>query len=104
MIGIGTWKCHVDTMMFAGDIKFRVADNGGQYEPSVLMDGPVPAYTIKSITEENGDTLHIVANVEMLKNRDIEITVTFNGDTCTGFVKVPFLGKIKLENGVRIEE
>lgn len=104
MIGIGTWKCHVDTMMFEGDIKFRIDDNGGQYEPTILMDGPVPEYSIKSITEENGDTLHIVGNAEMMKGKDIDIVVTFSGDSCTGFVKIPFLGKIKLKNGVRIED
>lgn len=80
MIGIGTWSCSVDTMFFAGDIKFRVGDKDGQYDLAILMDGPVPSYTVKSVAEENGDTLHIVGNVELLPGKDIDITVTFAGD------------------------
>lgn len=68
------------------------------------MDGPIPEFQIKEIKEENDDTLHAIANVEMLPGKDIDVALTFAGDTFNGVIKVPFLGKIKLNNGYRLAE
>ena len=104
MIGIGNWGCHVDTMFFKGDVKFTITDNGGEYGFEHHMDGPIPEFQIKEIKEENDDTLHAIANVEMLPGKDIDVALTFAGDTFNGVIKVPFLGKIKLNNGYRLAE
>ena len=104
MIGMGNWGGHVDTMFFKGDVKFTITDNGGEYGFELHMDGPIPEFQIKEIKEENDDTLHAIANVEMLPGKDIDVALTFAGDTFNGVIKVPFLGKIKLNNGYRLAE
>lgn len=102
MIGLGTWKCHVDTMFFKGDAQINIFDNNGEYGFELdIPDMSVPDVQIKSITED-GNTLSAVANVDVLPGKDIEISLTFDGDTVNGMLKVPFLGKIKLKNGVRV--
>ena len=113
MIGIGNWGCHVDTMFFKGDVKFTITDNGGEYGFELHMDGPIPEFQIKEIKEENDAyysqvmssvDLTAIANVEMLPGKDIDVALTFAGDTFNGVIKVPFLGKIKLNNGYRLAE
>lgn len=104
MVGVGSWGCKVDTMFFEGEIKFDVIDNNGEYDFKLYVNNVMPEFTVKSLTEENGDTLHGVGTASVLPNKDIEVILTFNGDSFSGVVKVPFLGKIKLKNGYRISE
>ena len=33
---------------------------------------------------------------------NVDISVEINGDTFTGYIKVPFLGKIEIKNGRKI--
>lgn len=101
MIGIGSWTCRIDTMFYEGDADFVIADNGGEYDISLSVGGVSPEFTVKSLTEENGDTLHGIGTAAVMPNKDLEVILTFNGDKFTGVVKVPFLGKIKLKDGKR---
>ena len=101
MIGLGKWGCHVDTMFFKGDVEITISDNNGQYALELFLpDIDIPEYTVKSV-DEDGNTLHAVVNVSML-GKDVDVTVTFEADSFSGIIKIPFLGKIKLKDGFRI--
>lgn len=104
MIGIGTWMCHVDTMLFKGDAKIKIYDNGGQYGFDLdVKDIDIPDIDVKDIVED-GDTLTATATTSMLPGKEIPITLTFDGDTVEGSLKVPFVGKVKLKNGRKIAD
>ncbi len=103
MIGLGKWVCHVDTMFFRGDAHLHLFDNNGEYGFELtLPDMDVPAITVKDVVEDD-NTLNAVANTDLLPGKDISVSLTFEGDTFTGLLKVPFIGKIKLKDGKREE-
>ncbi|MBQ8015204.1 MAG: hypothetical protein IJ264_03345 [Clostridia bacterium] len=102
MIGLGTWACNVNTMFFSGEAKIRVFDDNGNYGFELEVPGvTVPDITIKKI-EEDDDTIYAVIQTSLLPDKDIELTVTFDGDEFDGFVKIPFLGKVKFKDGHRV--
>lgn len=104
MIGLGKWACNVNTMFFSGEAKLRVFDNNGSYGFELEIPGvPAPDIIIKSI-EEDDDTINAVIQTNLLPDKDIIFTVTFDGDEFDGFVKIPFLGKVKFKDGHRIAE
>ena len=101
MIGLGKWICHVDTMFFRGDARIRLFDDNGKYGFELtLPDMDIPEVVIKDGTED-GNTLKAIANIDLLPGKDIDVTLTFDGDTFEGLLKVPFIGKIKLKDGKR---
>ena len=102
MIGLGTWACNVNTMFFSGEAKIRVFDDNGNYGFELEVPGvTVPDITIKKI-EEDDDTIYAVIQTSLLPDKDIELTVTFDGDEFDGFVKIPFLCKVKFKDGHRV--
>jgi len=101
MIGLGTWKFSVDTMFYKGAAILDITNEDGEYAIKVdLPDMDGVEIAVKSAAAD-GDTLTGIAITEMLKGKDIPYSVTFDGDSASGFLKVPFLGKLKLENGAR---
>lgn len=103
MIGIGKWLCGIDTMMFRGEAILTIADEGGEYALTAEVQGmKTPEYTISDI-QEDGNTLTAVVHTPVLSGKPLPISLTFDGDTMTGFAKVPLLGKIKLKYGKRID-
>ena len=102
MVGIGTWSCRVDTMFFKGSGEVKVFDDGGKYGFELKIPGvTIPDMTIKEVAE-NGNRVHAIVGTSVMPNKDLEIDVTFDGDTFTGFVKVPILGKVILKDGKRV--
>lgn len=102
MIGIGTWQCSVDTMFFSGTAEIRVFDKNGEYGFELKVPGvDIPNIDVKEVQEE-GNTINAVATTDMLPGKDINISLEFDNDTFTGFLKVPFLGKIKIKDGKKI--
>lgn len=102
MIGIGKWACSVDTMMFRAEAVVTISDNGGEYAFDIDAKGiNVPEYKVYNI-EENGNTLSAVVSSPMLPGKEVPVCMTFEGDTVSGYVRVPVLGKVKLKNGKRI--
>ncbi len=102
MLGIGTWECKIDTVFFKGTAQLKVFDNKGEYGFDLTVPGmEVP--DIKVISVEEDDTfLDAVVHTSLTGDKDINVSVEFDGDIVTGFVKVPYLGKIKLKDGHRI--
>lgn len=102
MIGIGRWAVSIDTMMFRGDAVLVIADKDGTYDFSVEVENlKVPPYAVNNITED-GNTLTATVTTSVLPGKEVPISLTFDGDTLTGFAKIPLLGKIKLKNGHKI--
>ncbi len=104
MIGLGKWACNVNTMFFTGEAKIKVFDDNGKYGFELDVPGvTVPDITVKEL-EEDGDTINATVQTGLLPGKDIELTITFVGDEFDGFLKIPFLGKVKFKDGHRIAE
>jgi len=102
MIGLGTWKFQVDTMFYNGAAILDITCEGGVYDIKCkLPDMDIPEIVIGSITEEDS-TLTGIATTDLLKGKEIPCSVTFDGDTAEGVLKVPFIGKLKLKDGAKI--
>jgi len=102
MLGLGKWACNVNTMFFSGEVKLEVVDNNGEYGFELdLPDVDVPDIEIKKV-EEDDDTINATVATSLLPGKDIELSITFDDDTFDGFIKIPFLGKVKLKDGRRI--
>ncbi len=104
MIGLGKWACSVNTMFFSGEVKFTVFDNNGEYGFELDIPGiQIPDITIKSV-EEDDDTINAVVQTSLLPGKDIELNASFDDDEFDGFLKIPFIGKVKFKDGHRIAE
>ena len=103
MIGLGNWSVSVDTMMFRGDALVTISDKGGNYDFAVRVSKleKMPPFTVDSVTED-GNTLSLLVSTPLLNGKQIAIEMTFEGDTLTGFAKIPLLGKIRFKNGHRV--
>jgi hypothetical protein len=102
MIGLGTWEFSVDTMVFKGNALLTVGQQNGAYDISVdVRDMQTPEILISDV-EENGNTLSGIATSPLLKGKEIPFSMTFEGDTANGSLRVPFLGRIKLNQGRKV--
>lgn len=102
MIGLGKWACNVNTMFFSGEVKINVFDDNGKYGFELDIPGvTVPDIDVKKL-EEDGNTINVVAQTSLLPGKDVEMTVSFDGDEFDGFLKIPFLGKVKFKDGHRV--
>ena len=55
-----------------------------------------------TVIVDSGGTLDAKATVAILPGKEIDIHLTFDEDGCNGYLKIPFVGKIKIKNAVRI--
>ena len=96
MIGLGKWKLNISIPFLKADPVLTISDNNGQYEFSVDVQGfgVTPAINLVKVTEENGNTLRVKAEIPMLNIPDVEGALTFEGMFCKGEVMVPMLGKV----------
>ncbi|HOD02359.1 MAG: hypothetical protein BWY46_01807 [Firmicutes bacterium ADurb.Bin300] len=103
MIGLGNWLAHVDTMFFKGDAIIKVYDKNGEYgfDLELPSDMDIPEFKIYDITED-GNTLNAKASVDLLQGKEIDLSFTFEGDTASGFLKIPYIGKIKIKEAKKI--
>ena len=105
MIGLGKWQAEINNIIFKGSAVFTIADDNGNYKIDLELPGEdlgVSDINIQNI-QEDGDTLTGEATVDIIPGgKACEISLTFTDDVCNGFLKVPFIGKIKLKNGHRV--
>ena len=102
MIGLGIWKFSVDTMFYRGDALLKVRDINGIYDIKCeLTDVELPPVALSNLVEE-GSTVTGTAATDLLKGKEIPFSVTFDGDSASGYLKVPFIGKIRMKDGHRI--
>jgi|LSQX01.2.fsa_nt_gb hypothetical protein len=107
MIGLGTWEAHVEMMVYTGDIKFDITDEGGKY--GLRLYGPEKFEKILgNVTYEDinadGNTLSGKGVFKMgISKVEVFITATFDGDTFTGTLEIPKLKRvIPIQNGRRV--
>ena len=102
MLGLGTWEFNVDTMFYRGRVLLIVNEKDGAYDIGIDIPGmDVPAFEMKSIAVED-TTVTGTVQTDLLRGKDIPFSVTFDGDSAEGFLKVPFMGKFTMRDGKRI--
>ena len=105
MIGLGKWQAEINNIIFKGSAVFTIADDNGNYKIDLELPGEdlgVSDINIQNI-QEDGDTLTGEATVDIIPGgKACEISLTFTDDLCNGFLKVPFIGKIKVKDAKKI--
>lgn len=105
MIGLGKWQAEINNIIFKGSAVFTITDENGSYKIDLELPGEdlgVSDIDIQNI-QEDGDTLTGEAKVDILPgDKPCEISLTFTDDVCNGFLKVPFIGKIKVKDAKKI--
>ncbi|MBP9989533.1 MAG: hypothetical protein KBT46_08560 [Ruminococcus sp.] len=97
MIGLGTWEAPIKTMIYKGTGRMIISDVNGEYDFKFELVGEqLPEIKISDIVED-GNTLTATAECDLLKGKQIPVTVTFDGDKMSGMIKAPLIGRIKLE-------
>ena len=104
MIGLGKWTGDIETSMISGNAIVEISDNNGEYDFSVTVPSlkKLPNFRVYDI-KENGNCLSGKAEIDLMGKMNVDISVKINGDTFTGYIKVPFFGKIEIKNGRRID-
>ena len=103
MIGVGKYKVNIDHMFFKGEAIFEIEYENGNYGIEIDIDDADVDFDV-TITEfeEDEDTLDAKATVAILPGKEIDIHLTFEDDGCNGYLKIPFVGKIKIKDAVKI--
>ncbi len=105
MLGLGTWLFDVDTMVYSGEGILIISDDNGSYKFVVQTPDKKKNFDITvRETAQNGNTLEAIFGVSQLAGKDIYASITFNGDKAEGYVKIPFIGKVKIKNGRKIAD
>ena len=103
MIGLGKWTGEIETSLISGNAIVEISDNNGEYDFSVTVPSmkTLPNFKVYDIKEE-GNCLSGKAEIELMGKMNVDISVEINGDAFTGYIKVPFLGKIEIKIGRKI--
>lgn len=103
MIGLGKWSGEINTSIISGCAVVDIRDNNGQYDFSVTVSNmsELPEFSVYDI-KEDGNCLSGKADIAIMGKMTVDIFVEIHGDTFTGYIKVPFFGKIQIENGRKI--
>ena len=103
MIGVGKYKVNIDHMFFQGEAIFEIEYENGKYEFEIEIENADFDFDIDiTEAEEDGNTLYAKATVAILPGKTIDVNLTFEDDKCNGFLKIPFVGKIKIKDAVKI--
>jgi hypothetical protein len=103
MIGLGKWKFSVNTVLLKGEAIINIMNKNGEYAFSADIPGlkEMPDYYIDEV-KVNGDTLNIKGGTPLLPGKVIEVSATFKGDTCEGYINAPFIGKLLIKDGKKV--
>ena len=63
---------------------------------------PIERMVLVDEYEADDDTLDAKATVAILPGKEIDVHLTIDDDGCNGYLKIPFVGKIKIKDAVRI--
>lgn len=105
MLGYGNWLAKIDTMFYTGDALLKISGTADDYQVELELPGnsaDIPDFRIFDVSAE-GDTLICKAEVSAIPGKYADISLTFEDDTCNGFIKVPFLGKIRIKDAKRVD-
>ncbi len=104
MIGLGKYTVKIDHMFYNGIAVFEIKNDDGNYEIDIELendDFDMPDIELKDVIEEV-DTLIAKAYIDEFPGKAIDVNLTFIDDKCNGFLKIPFVGKIKIKDAVKI--
>lgn len=104
MIGLGKYKAKINNMFFKGDAIFELDFEDGKYEMEIELQGAdfdMPDFELKNVRED-GNTLLANATTSLLPGKEIDVELTFENNKCNGFLKIPFIGKIKIKDAEKI--
>lgn len=103
MIGLGIWTGDIETSVISGNAVVEISDNNGKYDFKVTVPSlkKIPNFTVYDI-KENGNCLSGKAEIDLMGKVNADISVEINGDKFTGYIKVPFFGKVEIKNGRKI--
>ncbi len=103
MIGLGKWSGDIETSVISGNAIVEIKDNNGEYDFSVTVPSlkKIPDFRVYNI-KENGNCLSGKAEIDFMGKMTVDVFAEINGDTFTGYIKVPFFGKIEIKNGRKI--
>ncbi|MDR1805794.1 MAG: hypothetical protein LBQ80_03365 [Clostridium sp.] len=104
MVGIGTWGCKIDTLFFKGDASIKIFDDDGKYGVELqIPDVEIPEVEIVEVdANEETNEVDATARISLLPGKDISCHFEFEEETFTGFLKIPFLGKVRLKDGKKL--
>lgn len=104
MLGIGKYKAQINNMFFKGEAIFELIDKGGKYDIQIELedkDIDMPEIIIEDTSVED-NTLNAKATSPTFPGKEVDVSLTFEDDKCNGFLKIPFVGKVKIKDAVKI--
>ena len=103
MLGLGKWQIVVSTRFYSGEVFLIIGEKDGEYDIyTEFPSGKRPDFRFSKLQAE-GSTITGVAQHSMLQGKMLPFNVTFENDTVSGSLDVPFVGMIKFEKGVRVD-
>lgn len=104
MLGLGKYKVNIDHMFYTGVAVFEIKNDEGNYEIDIELennDFEMPDIELKDVIVEV-DTIIAKAEIDEFPGKAVDVNLTFTDDKCNGFLKIPFVGKIKIKDAVKI--
>jgi len=102
MIGLGKWEINVNTRFYSGDVLLVIAEKDGAYDIyAEFPGGKRPDFQFSGLRAQ-GNTITGVARHSLLQGSQIPLRLTFEDDTVSGSLDVPFLGMIEFSKGGKV--
>ncbi len=97
------YRAKINNMFFKGDAVFGITYTDGKYGMEIDLVGAEFEMPVEIVEAEVEDTTLLAkATTPLLPDKIIDVTLTFEDDKCNGFLKIPFIGKIKIKDAIKI--
>ena len=97
------YKAKLNNMFFKGDAVFGITLTDGKYGMDIELEGAefeMPVNIVEANAED--DVFTAKATTPILPDRDFDILLTFEDDKCNGYLKIPFIGKVKIKDAIKL--
>lgn len=103
MLGVGEYKANIDHVFLNGDIVLKITYKYGSYSFEIKSDEVDFDTDITILTAtENGNTICAKAEASVMPGKVIDVFLSFDDNKCNGYFKVPYVGKIKIKDAVKL--